>query len=120
MREESDIATHMMQSLITGEGGGLVGKPEAVYLTAYPTEVYRAGERYYQRNTEVHETEFDGGTVTVLQRNLGGAGEKARVFWPLGESWVSAEPRPATLQEVAFLTQKALSVLENEIKKDEE
>lgn len=46
-------------------------------------------------------------TVTVMKKDPTGD-ESARVFWPEGSEWVSAEPRRATAEEVRAITQHAL------------
>lgn len=84
----------------TGEGGGPTGEIKTCYLSRQPTEFYKAGDRYKQEASEVHETRYEDGAVTLNYRRRVGTGEHARVFWPHGQGWVDAEPRPATPQEV--------------------
>jgi hypothetical protein len=48
------------------------------------------------------------GTVTIVERRFKADTEHAFVFYPRNEKWVSAEPRPATPEEVITITQIAL------------
>lgn len=88
------------QTLRTGVGGGLVpGTRKSTTLYGKPFELYMPGEAYSQLATEVHETSYIDGTVTINRR--AGDTEYARVFWPKGGEWVDAIPREATTDEVA-------------------
>jgi hypothetical protein len=78
----------------TGEGGGLVGEPEATRLVSSSLELYVAGQSYEQEPEEIHRTIAQDGTVTLLERQQGEPLEEALVFWPCGIEWVSAEPKP--------------------------
>lgn len=100
--------THMMQTLITGEGGGLIGHPERVRLFVRVMEPLLEGDIYFQRASEVHQSLPLRGTVTVMRRDKGGSGETARVFWPIAKSWGSAEPRRATDEEILKASENAL------------
>lgn len=95
------------QTIKTGEGGGPVGEVANVFLIAEQPEQYRAGDKYSQRAHEVHASYYEDGTVTLNDRERLEDGEHARVFWPLGERWVDAEPRTATENEVWSATQDA-------------
>lgn len=93
--------THAFTTIKTGEGGGLEKEPVA-YCRLVPREPehYLPGDVYHQRASEIHETKFKDGAVTLNERV--GDTEHARVFWPFGTDWVDAIPRPATRDEVAF------------------
>jgi len=93
-------ATHMRQTIATGEGGGLRGIPVAVKLVAAQPEVYGPGMMYEQQGDEIHASFPRRGCVTLLERPKGEPLEHAFVYWPLGTEWVSAEPRPALPGEV--------------------
>jgi len=56
---------------------------------------------------EIHQTQHDEGTVTIMRKHPTW-NESARVFWPAGTQWVSAEPRAATAAEVHDITSNAL------------
>ena len=99
----------MKQTLRCGEGGGLVGTPSVCALISTDfVEVYTSGDRYVQRAEEVHQSEPDRGAVTLIHRTFREDTEHAHVFWPRGENWISAEPRPATREEVEMVTRDSL------------
>ena len=99
--------SHSFTTIKTGEGGGLEkSATEHCMLERQPTEHYHAGEAYYQRADEIHETYFADGAVTLNERI--GDTEHARVFWPYGTDWVDALPRPATREEVFFAVNSSL------------
>lgn len=103
------FSSHMMQTLITGEGGGLIGTPEKCNLQIRAVDKIHEGGSYFQRNDEIHQSLPIAGTVTILEREEGSGQKVAQTFWPIGWDWVSAEPRPATDQEVAAAANLALS-----------
>lgn len=100
--------------LVPGAGGGLVPEgpapapPRLVGLVPYPQETWETGDLYYQRRDEIHLSDPEDGTVTLNRRFERSAEDVARVFWPEGTNWVSAEPRPANAYEVAFMVREAL------------
>lgn len=83
-----------------GEGGHLIGTPGKMRLNAQPLETYNAGDTYSQTRKELHESTPEPGCVTVITRQFHEQ-DIATVCWRAGE-WVSAEPRPATLGEIAY------------------
>ena len=92
----------------TGEGGGPDGERGKTYLRAEPAERYLRGNKYHQDATEIHLSAYEDGTVTLNDRTRVGDDEHAHVFWPAGQEWVDAIPRPATETEVLSTVQKAL------------
>ena len=100
--------THTKQTIVCGSGGCSLGDKTNVHMDVGTTEEYEAGESYSQRSTEVHESVPERGTVTIIQRTFHEDTEHATVFSPYGESWVSAEPRAATPEEVRRMTRMAL------------
>lgn len=96
------------QLIRCGAGGGLCDLPIAAALMARAPEVYTAGQIYHQRAREIHETSYEDGTVTIIARAFKEDPDHARVFWPLGENWGSAEPRPATPREVEDIVSRSL------------
>lgn len=84
-------------------------EPQATCLGELLGDLYEEGESYGQEPSEIHQTNAEDGTVTLM-RKTPTADESARVFWPTGTEWVSAEPRPATLAEVADITGRALEL----------
>lgn len=83
--------------------------PETTLLERQPAEIYRPGDSYSQAPNEIHETQADWGTVTLMQKRPTADGETARIFWPAGTVWGSAEPRAATPEEVKAITNYALA-----------
>ncbi len=106
----SSTPTHWCQRIVTGEKGGPEGNPLAVELREMSAHRYLPGEFYEQTPTDVHWTKPERGTVTLMARPKGadGAIETARVFYPVGTEWGTAEPRRATKEEVHDITQYAL------------
>lgn len=86
--------------------------PETMLLERGPAEIYLPGDSYSQAPNEIHESVPDEGTVTIMQKRPTPDGETARIFWPVGTSWGSAEPRAATALEVKTITEFALSKLQ--------
>lgn len=103
-----DEVTHMCQKILCGEGGGLCDAPRPVGLRAMLPEEYVSGDTYRQLWWEIHRSEPMDGTVTCVKREFTSDPDHAYVFWPAGEEWVTAEPRPATEEEVLALTENAL------------
>ena len=64
-------------------------------------EVYGAGHMYTQVATEIHETEFTDGSVTLNYRERVN-GDIAHIFFPRDEAWIDAAPRKATEEEIRF------------------
>lgn len=100
------------QRIVCGPGGCAKEPLGLIALRPGPDEVYSTGATYSQRADEVHDSRPDEGTVTLIERVVppGSDGETARVFWEPGKSWVSAEPRPARLDEVLAISAAALAI----------
>lgn len=73
-------------------------------------EIYWPGETYRQTASEIHETKYLDGTVTINSRTNRGP-DIANVYWREGP-WGSAKPRPATDEEITFATNTALALME--------
>lgn len=82
--------------------------PQDVLLYECPGERYVQGESYGQHANEIHRTDAEDGTVTIMTQTRQDS-DRARVFWRHGEEWGSAEPRPATSDEVLDVTRAALA-----------
>lgn len=101
--------TYKAVQIRCGEGGGPVEEPHFTRLRVRSRVVYNAGEGYSQHAEELHDSFPERGTVTVIRRTFRENNtELARVFWQGGD-WVSAEPRPATPDEVDHFTRLALA-----------
>jgi hypothetical protein len=113
--EDTDLCVQIR----CGTGGGIdkacnAGKPEPRTLTPWRLQTYGAGTSYDQMAADVHETRAQGGTVTIVTRKFKEDTEHARVFFPRGTEWVSAEPRRATPSERASFVLPALALLTKE------
>lgn len=75
-----------------------------VILLPRPEEFYKEGMSYRQYHDEVHETDYEDGTITLNLRNRGNRDDVARVYYPAGTEWQTAEPRPATVAEILDIT----------------
>lgn len=100
--------------IVCGTGGGndpatLRSRGEKVRLIQWVPDIHRSGDCYEQKAEVVHRTEYDDGTVTLVNRRFLPDTEHAHVFFPATEEWVSAEPRAATEHEVDIITKHALS-----------
>lgn len=94
------------QTIRCGQGGGLIGDPVDVFLSEQPTETFDEGASYAQLAQEIHRSVPDDGTVTIIEREFLEDTEHAFVYFK--GDWVSAEPRPATDEEIELITEAAL------------
>lgn len=92
-----------------GYGTSQIHEPKTTLLERGNAEVYRPGDVYHQEPDEIHESVPYIGTVTIMQKHPTADGESARIFWPYGTPWGSAEPRAATSDEVHNICQQALT-----------
>ncbi len=106
---ERFVANYNRQKIQTGENGGLICEPEHVFLSPMQAETYGPGEQYQQAPEVIHRTIAQDGTVTLIERPQGPPLEEATVFWPIGTSWVSAEPEPAPDYEIARMINYAMA-----------
>jgi hypothetical protein len=100
-------APFMHMTIKPGYGTFNKTEPARIGLHALPEEVYFPGSTYSQTPNEIHETDAEDGTVTFMRKSPT-TDESARVFWPIGQEWGSAEPRIATASEVAQIAEYAL------------
>lgn len=114
-----DIERKMLRSpfvkarIACGAGGvndvaTMKARGERVWLTPTEPETYEAGDSYRQEAHEVHHTSYEDGTVTLVSREFLPDTEHANVYFRADESWVSAEPRDATLLDVSMIVERAL------------
>jgi len=95
------------QTITCGPGGGLTGGTNRVTLLPYSMEVIPAGSSYHQWAEEIHETDPEPGTVTIIERTFRKDTEHAHVYYA-GAKWKSAEPRAAYPKEVREICNLAL------------
>jgi hypothetical protein len=96
------------QTFKAGYGCFTKHEPRPIRLICSSGEVYLPGESYSQRPEEIHRTVPVNGTVTIMHKTPSADPDSARIFWPAGTEWGSAEPRAATISEVWQITQYAL------------
>jgi hypothetical protein len=96
------------QQILGGEGGGLKGDPIEVGLLTTTVLTLSEGSSYSHNAADIHESRPADGTVTLIKRCFGPDVDHASVFWNKRETWVSAEPKPATWFETHKITQNAL------------
>jgi len=99
----------MKQRIQCGVGACLVGKPEYIHMKEKAIVHHSHGHLYRHFAEDIHYTEFQDGTVTVITRKFKKDTEHAYVYMPNGEPFVSAEPIEATTEQVYGITQTALS-----------
>lgn len=98
------------QLLHCGPGGHLIGESHPLGLLPSAVDVYEEGAVYQQTADEIHCSDPVDGTVTLVTRTFTDHNkDHAFVYWPEGEAWVAAEPRPATPAEITAITQFALA-----------
>lgn len=105
-------AMYCKQRIRAGLGGAVIasslGEPSIVRLARRPVEAYSEGQWYQQEAAEIHFTDADTGTVTLVERKADGPGGEADVYYPYGGSWGPGFPRPADEYTIRRITQTAL------------
>ncbi len=105
--ETNDGRRMMCRTIKPGVGLKMIAEDTPAMLSKKSTELYLAGETYYQKHNEIHESLPEDGTVTIVSRKRAGE-DIARVFYPRGEEWVSGEPHDANLGTITAMTRYAL------------
>lgn len=100
--------THYRQQIVCGPGGGTSAAPEPVAIRCIQNLTHITGEAYSRAHDEIHESVPKSGTVTLLRRVFHEDTEHAHVYYAFDRSWISAEPRDATEQEVLAMARMAL------------
>lgn len=97
-----------------GEGGGLTGDTRDVVLkhwTGDSPTVYVESSSYVHGASDIHYTEYQDGTVTLIERFFGEDTEHAYVYERRGKEFGSAEPRQATRREIDRVVENAVTLL---------
>lgn len=102
--------THNIQTIRCGCGGGLEGEPRTSRVQEDYSVTYSAGDSYREGASVLHESNPADGTITIVERQFLHDTEHALVAWPIGQNWVSAEPRPATKAEKLEMRDRALAL----------
>lgn len=100
---------HHVGKILCGPGGGLI--PESsrdVRLEIAAVDEYKEGDVYYQAADELHNTIFQNGSVTLVNRKFKEDPDHASVAFPIGTQWKTAEPRTATQAEIELGIKAAL------------
>lgn len=102
--------SHVLYPLKCGKGAHIVAEAGRNVLLVPTEKLYRAGETYGHKPTDLHESQPEAGTVTLVVRSSEASRDArdAHVAVPIASDgtskWGSAEPRDATCDEVrAFL-----------------
>ena len=100
----------LRQSIKCGEGCHFLGEPTPLKLEWGCLELFSEGDTYTQTADEIHSSSPAEGSITIVQRKVpaGGNPDMAHVYWKANEQWISAEPRPATFEEICDITQFSL------------
>lgn len=98
-----------MSTIQCGEQACTMTDPEKVFLQEDPLEIYIEGQKYHQDKNEIHVSCPEDGTVTIVSRTFHEDRDHALVLWRGRGGWVDAKPRPATPEEIAEVTQRALT-----------
>jgi hypothetical protein len=92
-----------------GAGGCVKSDPVDVKLHHLMSTVYEEGRSYSQNHDELHDTSAERGTVTLVERYFDKEDtDHAKVYFPAYQEWGSAEPRPATKEEIEMVISNAL------------
>lgn len=111
-KKENLLPTHDERTIVCGPGGGECEKPATpVSLRLIRSDDYYAGEVYGEKASDIHETIYENGTITLVKRTFKEDTEHALVYPLHGKPWVSAEPRKAEPWEVAQALSTALCVM---------
>lgn len=98
------------RALIKCGEGCEISTPEEILLTAMAPVLYTEGRIYCEAAQDIHSSHPENGTVTIVTRTFLEDRDHAYVFWPADKDWNSAEPRPATDEEVIAITKHSLEV----------
>jgi hypothetical protein len=92
--------------------------------TEYFTAIRRAGNTTCQRgdtyslqSSEIHESSYRNGSVSIVHKDRSFLRRTARIFWPKDEKFGSAEPRLASQNEIWVFADSALAIMEEEEQK---
>ena len=100
---------YIEQEIVCGPKGCTIGEPVPVKLAEYDTATFLGGQDYAQNKYEIHESRPTDGAVSLIETwTAGQSDDRAHVYYRASDRWVSAEPRPATPEEVRRITRRAL------------
>lgn len=108
MRDDKHAMRYRQKEILCGVGGHETGRENNVLLMRDSPEIIIAGQTYTQLAHEIHSSAPADGTVTIITREFLDDADHAFVYALEGSDWVSAEPRPATAEEVKEICSSAL------------
>lgn len=100
--------THDGQLVQCGQGGGALEPIDPVNLVVVSGRGYGPGDSYGHASDHLHDTLFEDGTVTLITRHFNKDTEHAHVYYPIGTTWVNAEPKVAHPDVVKQVCRRAL------------
>lgn len=109
--ESDEGEPYWKRRLVCGVGCQFKEEATQVLLKALAPEVYGPGQQYAQKAREIHITSATPGTITLMHRQYDGPAGEADIFWPVGREWGTAEPRPATQEEVDQTIAKSVALI---------
>lgn len=101
-------ATGMVLGCGAHPNGSQMGEPFDVTLYPQTPEHYGAGDVYTQERDEIHESQYEDGTVSLNVRTNKRTDSSATVFWPRGTEWVDAKQSMPTRGDVRTACRVAL------------
>jgi hypothetical protein len=104
----TDDPTHYEQQIVCGPGGGMSSEKVPVRLEPIQIAAYGPGSSYTREASDIHESVYQSGTVTLVERQFLPDTEHAFVYFPLNRTWVTAEPREAKREEIEAMARMAL------------
>lgn len=99
---------HVKQQIHCGEFGCEVTNGDLTMLADVSNSFYRRGDEYYQSKFEIHRTEAQDGTVTMISRTFEGSPDLAHVYFEPHVGFISAEFRKATKEEIERVARHSL------------
>lgn len=101
---------YVKQQLLCGPGACTMSDPEDVILHKglKASETCFPGDCYSQSKDQIHYTNAEDCTVTLVERKFEGDRDHANIYRRGGLPFVSAEPRPATREEVDLVVGETL------------
>lgn len=96
--------------IITGYNTKNVESLGIVSLYQHAPEHYFVSDTYRQVASEIHRTDAEDGTITLMHRQDDAQGQ-ADVYWPAGTEWGTATPREAQPREIIQVVGRAIERL---------
>ena len=111
VREFGWTKTHKRITIKCGPDACIPSEPVDVGLRFFAENTYKKGKSYKMEKSRPHSTWQAPGTITLIERSNHDPENKADIFYPIGGSWVSAEFRKATKEEINDILSEARKYL---------